>query len=116
MNLMTMRSELLEKLPNLYDIPPNFHLRDIIVRAKFFDPCGRYTAYVLAQSGSDTADIHLYCFVVGPFDEQSDEYGDVSLRELNGVKGAMGLGIERDLYFKPQPLRDLLPDHPKMQR
>jgi len=35
------------------------------------------------------------------------EFGFVSLRELQNVTGPMGLHIERDLWFRPTPVREL---------
>ena len=35
------------------------------------------------------------------------EFGYVSLRELQSVTGPMGLHIERDLWFRPTPVREL---------
>ena len=32
------------------------------------------------------------------------ELGSFSLEELEGYKGPLGLGIERDLYFTPKPI------------
>jgi hypothetical protein len=33
--------------------------------------------------------------------------GSFSLSELQSVKGALGLGIERDLHFTPMPASEL---------
>jgi hypothetical protein len=32
------------------------------------------------------------------------ELGSFSLEELQGYKGPLGLGIERDIHFQPKPL------------
>jgi hypothetical protein len=40
-------------------------------------------------------------YVVSPF---GSELGYFSLHEIQEVKGILGLGVERDLYFKPTPL------------
>ena len=32
------------------------------------------------------------------------ELGNFSLKELESIKGPLGIGIERDLYFEPTPL------------
>jgi hypothetical protein len=70
---------------------------DILV--KYFDPCGRYTLYVLeAEKVGD--DWQLYGYCVSPLGEDCDEYGYASLNELQSVRGRFGLGIERDLHFK----------------
>jgi hypothetical protein len=35
------------------------------------------------------------------------EYGSFSLRELSEVKGALGIGLEVDVWFTPIPLHTL---------
>jgi len=39
------------------------------------------------------------------------ELGYFSLKELQRVKGPLGLQIERDLYFEPQTLKNLMENH-----
>jgi hypothetical protein len=36
------------------------------------------------------------------------ELGYFSLKELRKVKGPLGLSVERDLYFEPKSLNDLM--------
>lgn len=45
----------------------------------------------------------FYGYVDGHF----PELGDFSLEELKEIKGPLGLGIERDLHFKPTPLSEI---------
>ena len=40
-------------------------------------------------------------FVVSPF---GSELGFFSINEIKDIEGSIGLGFERDLYFKPTPL------------
>ena len=40
-------------------------------------------------------------YVVSPF---GSELGYISLEELKGIKGSLGIGVERDSSFKPTPL------------
>ena len=40
-------------------------------------------------------------YVVSPFES---ELGYFSLKELENIKGALGLGVERDISFKPTAL------------
>ncbi|KKK88559.1 hypothetical protein LCGC14_2741900 [marine sediment metagenome] len=72
---------------------------DAIVHVKFFDPCGRWTWYAVAY---DPEEEMFFGYVVGPFDETCDEWGYFGLAELKSFRGRLGLGIERDMYFKPQ--------------
>jgi len=55
------------------------------------------------QVGGEIVDMNLYGYV-SIFGDHNDEWGHFSLSELRGVKGPFGLGIERDLYFDPQPI------------
>ena len=75
-------------------IPPlraSENTKDPVVHAKFFDPCGSWTWYVLEFDGED-----LFFGIVDGFER---EWGYFSLAELESVRGRLGLGIERDLHF-----------------
>jgi hypothetical protein len=50
----------------------------------------------------------------GLVDGLETELGYFSLRELQEVHGPMGLAIERDLYYEPISLRELLEMHRKI--
>ena len=39
------------------------------------------------------------------------EFGYFTLRELESVRGPLGLPIERDLHFKPRPLKEVMAYH-----
>ncbi len=64
-----------------------------IAVVKFFDPCGSWTWYASEFDGEDT----FFGLVVGT----SRELGYFSLADLKSVGG---IGIERDLWFRPSPL------------
>lgn len=87
---------------------------------KFFNPCGAQTWWVFEASavlpdgtekalaalrpGEQVEDITMFAYVTGtPY----HEFGYVSLRELESVRGPLGLGIERDLYYTPQSLTEI---------
>ena len=91
MELLT--EELRKKLPMIGSQDQNL---DPIIIAKFFCPWNHWTwlAYEFDQE-----DI-FFGYVKGDF----DEYGTFSLSELESVHGPMGLGIERDIHFRPKPL------------
>ena len=61
--------------------------------AKFFDPCGSYTWYLMNQDPQDPD--YLWGIVKG----HEVEVGSFSLADLSSYRGRFGLGIERDLYF-----------------
>ena len=63
---------------------------------KFFDPCGAATWLITEMSAEDNDILFGLCDLGMGF----PELGYVRLSELEGVKGRLGLGIERDLYFE----------------
>jgi len=69
--------------------------------AKFFDPCGSWTWYVMNQDPEDSD--YLWGIVKG-FEV---EMGSFSLTELSTVENRLGIGIERDRYFKPRSAEEL---------
>lgn len=67
---------------------------DLVV--KYFHPCGAGTWLITEGEKQEDGDWLLfgYCYIC------CWEWGYVSLRELQSVKGIFGLGIERDLYVR----------------
>jgi hypothetical protein len=100
MKLLT--EELRRRLPALYSTEAD---RDPVAQAKFFTPWSNWTWYVTEFDGEDT--------FFGLVDGLERELGYFSLSELESILGPAGLGIERDLHFKPTPLGRLgSPIHP----
>jgi DUF2958 family protein len=83
-------------------------LDDPIVFLRLFDPCSRYTFLVLEARREPDGDLLLFGFCRSPLGPDGDEFGFASLRELETIRGPSGLGIERDLDFKPTPVRGLM--------
>ena len=75
-----------------------------MIVGKFFDPTGSWTWYLMNQDPDDND--YLWGIVKG-FEV---EMGSFSLSELQSVKGAFGLGIERDKYFEPRKAEDVWKD------
>ena len=75
-----------------------------IVVAKFFNPVGSATWYATEY----LPDEKLFFGYVSIFGDHNDEWGYFSLEELEGYRGAFGLGVERDLYFDEQPISQVL--------
>jgi len=98
MELMT--KELEQRFPKLY-ATENMKPEDVKVIAKFFDPCGSWTWYATEY---DPARRTFFGLVRG----FESEMGYFSLDEMESVKGALGLGIERDLYFGEHSLADVM--------
>jgi len=65
-----------------------------------FTPWSNWTWYATEFDGKDT----FFGYVVGIY----PEWGYFSLSELQSIKGPWGLGVERDLYFKPKPFSEVL--------
>ena len=69
-----------------------------MVVAKFFNPCGRGTWYLMNMDGDYCWGIcHIYEWEIGSF----------SIGELKGISMPYGLKIERDMYFKPVKASEL---------
>lgn len=76
---------------------------------KLFDPSGSWTWYAwegedIKDDEGNVVDYHFFGLVCG-FEK---ELGYFSLREIESVKGAFGLGIERDMYWTPITVAELL--------
>ena len=67
---------------------------------KLFNPIGAGTWY-LSELAPERNIAFGWCQI------HEREYGYVSLDELSEYKGRLGLGIERDKYFKPTSLEEL---------
>jgi len=72
-----------------------------IVIVKLFNPCGAGTWY-LTEYDPETR--IAFGYVTGLAE---DEWGSISIEELENVNLPFGLKIERDLYFKEQTVKDL---------
>ena len=68
------------------------NIKDPQIVVKFFDPTGSWTWFATEYDQDTTT-------FFGLVDGHYKEFGDFSLEELESVKGAFGLGIERDRYF-----------------
>lgn len=98
MNLLT--KELEAQFPRLYETEGK-DPQEIKIIAKFFDPCSQWTWYAIEY---DPVERIFFGFVRG----HGDEIGYFSLDELQGIKGRLGVGIERDLYFGEHTLAEAL--------
>jgi len=84
------------KLPKLNS---QENIKDPKVQVKFFCPWNQWTWYGIEFDGEDL----FFGYVIG----FENELGYFSLNELKSIKGYMGLGIERDLYFKETSLSEI---------
>jgi len=81
---------------------------DAIALVKFFTPDAGWTWYASEFDGED--------IFFGLVNGLELELGYFSLKELQSVKGPLGLPIERDLYYEPKSLRELMEKHQKERR
>ena len=72
------------------------NVKDPLVIAKFFNPQGAGTWYATEYDPKDK----MFFGYVSIFGDWNDEWGYFSLAELESYVGQLGLGIERDLYWK----------------
>ena len=71
------------------------------VVAKFFDPMGSWTWYLMNMQ--DETGNYAWGIVKG----HEVEAGSFSINELQQIKRPFGLGIERDMYFEPMKASDV---------
>ncbi|MBA7601148.1 hypothetical protein ES703_08215 [subsurface metagenome] len=97
MKLLT--KEVLKRLPRLGETSEQ---EDPIVQVKFFTPDAQWSWF---GTEFDQKDI-FFGYVKG----LENELGYFSLSELKQVRGSLGLPVERDMYFKPCPLSEVMKD------
>ncbi len=95
MKLLT--KEIRKRLPALGSTD---NQKDPMVQVKFFTPDSNWTWFA---TEFDSEDI-FFGYVKG----LENELGTFSLRELQEVRGNLGLPVERDRYFKPCPLSEVM--------
>jgi len=107
MKLLTQ--EMREQLPPLYGQESKGG--KALAYLRMFTPDSGFTWWITEgspvkdESGAEV-DFHFFGLVEG----QCKELGYVSLKELEEVRGPMGLPIERDLYWKAKTLEEIAPD------
>ncbi len=88
-----------KQLPKLYATEKQL-IGDRTAYARYFFPMGAYTAYLLEYDPKERIGFGAVTMGYGW------ELGYMSLKEMEEVK-VKGLGIERDLYFKPTKLHEI---------
>lgn len=73
--------------------------QDPTVWLKWFTPDSNWTWYVIEFDGTDE------CF--GITDGHETEAGYFYLSAIEGLRGPLGLKVERDLYFRPRPISEV---------
>lgn len=85
--------EIKNKIPKLYETEEQ---NDPIAYVKLF--LDGWTWYITELSIDNNI---CFGYVISPFES---ELGYFSLNEIKSIKGSLGLGVERDLSFKPTAL------------
>ena len=89
------------KLPPLYANEEKG--TEALAIVKFFTPDSSWTWYASEFDGDDV----FFGLAVGV----EPELGYFLLSELPSIRGKLGLPVERDRFFTPTPLRELLDKH-----
>jgi hypothetical protein len=89
----------IKQLPKLYETE-DIAIEDKKVIVKLFHPASNWTWYVIEYDGDD-----LCWGLVQGFDI---EYGYFSLKELFQLQGPFGLSVERDKWFTPTKVENVL--------
>lgn len=99
MKLLT--KEIQRDLPKLYETA---NKNNPVAYVKFFTPDANWTWYILEGEEQENGDWLFFAYVQGI----ENEYGYVLLSELESVRGPFGLKVERDIFFRPTPLEEIL--------
>ena len=95
--------DLKAQIPKLYSQEGN---KDPTVYMKLFTPDSSWTWYI-TEGEEQEGDYLMFGYVVG----MEREWGYSSLNELKGIKGPLGLKIERDIHFSPKPASQISDIH-----
>ena len=95
-----MPDSIRKRLPKLYSTEKEL-IGDKVAYARYFFPMGAYTAYLLEYDPKTRIGFGVVTMDYGW------ELGNMSLDEMEEVK-IHGLGIERDLYFTPKKLHEIV--------
>jgi hypothetical protein len=93
--------ELKKALPPLYSQESS---RSPIAYAKCFTPDAGWTWLVTEGSEEEDGDWLLFGYVIG----MEEEWGYFSLSEIAGILGPLQSPVERDLWFQPGPIDEVL--------
>lgn len=98
---------IIKRLPPLYDTE-NTPLAEKVAQVKFFSLQGRGTWFGIEF---DHETRNFFGYVVSPLGPDCDELGYFNLDELMAVRFGPIPGIERDLYFKPKKMGEIIKEY-----
>lgn len=91
--------EILATLPDLYETEDT---KDPFCKVKLFTPDANWTWFIIELSKEDNST--CYGYVQGCV----SELGYFLLEEISDVRGALNLPVERDLFFEPTKLSEIM--------
>jgi len=100
MKMKLLTKEIEKKLPGVRVIAND---PDPVCFVKFFTPDSSWTWYVVAGQKQEDGD-WVFTGKVISYLCPDGEYGDFFFSQLQRVRGALGLPVERDRFFEPKPL------------
>ena len=100
-----MPDEVKKQLPRLYS-QDHKDPKDIPIVVKYFTPDANATWYI--TEGDEQPDGDWMLFGLCDLGLGFPELGNVMLSEIQGVRGRLGLKVERDLHFNGKMLGDVL--------
>lgn len=81
-----------------------------LAHLKLFTPDANCTWWVSEWDDQDD-DVHLFGFADLGLGQHCAELGYTSLKELMTIRGGLGLPIERDLYYDPLLVSEIVSKH-----
>jgi hypothetical protein len=104
-HIQLLTQELRASLPPLYGQDGN---KNPFVHAKFFTPDAGWT-WLITEGSPEGEDFIFFGYVIG----LEEEWGYISLAELESARGPLKLPLERDLYFESGPWSEVIARHRK---
>lgn len=95
-----LTKQLKSQIPALYSTE-KVPMEEKIAQVKLFSPIGNGTWYILEMDKDEDL-----CF--GYVELLDNEFGYFSIKELEDINLPFGLKIERDLYFSPTPMSEII--------
>ena len=92
-----------ELIKRFNEVGDQSEVKNPLIIAKFFNPCGSQTWYATEYSSETTI---CYGYVTGMWE---DEWGTFSIDELKSLKLPFGMSIERDIHFKEKTFEEQIP-------
>lgn len=107
MPMKFMTKEILKRLPKLY-ATEGMPLEERIAQVKFFSLQGRGTWFGVEYDPNEKL---FFGYVISCLGPDCDEWGYFSEEELRSVRFGCIPGIERDRYFQPKQMAEVIKEY-----